>query len=499
MSAEQLIWESDATALAGHIRAGDISATEAVDASIAMVERVNGDINAVAERLFERARERAGSVDAKAPFAGVPMALKDIGIGLAGTPIHTGSRIPPYVAAADSTVVERYLKAGFIPVATSTTPEHGLKLMTESAAFGTTRNPWNTAHTTGGSSGGSAALVASGAIPLAHASDGGGSIRVPAACCGLVGLKPSRGRVPMTPEAVDAWNGLIVQHVVTRSVRDSAAILDLTHGADALSSYEAPAPAGPFLAAATRKPGKLALAVYRRSPLGLEISSDTLTALDTAVALAREGGHTVEEIDLPFDGRAFTKDLASVIAGSVAGLMRLESERTGRNVTALLERTTRTIARYGEVLSGGEVEAALTRLQMQSTALVAHCNAYDAVLMPVIAHPPLAHGAMVSTGMDDMLEEVLDRLRLTRLLRVPALFDKLIDQSFWFTHWPGIQNATGQPAIALPVHVSDAGLPLGIQAVGRCGDEETLLSLAAQMEKASGWLERRAPLGKPAV
>ena len=499
MSVEQLIWESDATALAEHIRKGDVSAAEAVDASIAMVERASGELNAVAVRLFDQARAQVRAVAKDAPFAGVPMALKDIGIGVKGVPIHTGSRIPPYVSATNSTVVERYLKAGFVPVATATTPEHGLRLVTESTAFGITRNPWNTAHTTGGSSGGSAALVASGAVPVAHASDGGGSIRVPSACCGLVGLKPSRGRVPLSPEAVDAWNGLVVQHVLARSVRDSAAILDLTHGADPLVSYEAPAPGGPFAAAARRKPGTLKLGVYRRSPLGLEVSADTLAALDKAVSLARDGGHSVEEIDLPFDGRAFTKDFATVISGAVAGLMRIESDRTGQNVLALLERPTRTIARYGEILSGGEVEAALMRLQAHSMALLKHTDGYDAVFMPIIAHPPVTCGGMDSKGMDDMLEEVVDRLHLTRLLRVPSLFDKLIDQSFWFTHWPAIQNATGQPSIALPVHVTDAGLPLGIQAVGRCGDEETLLSLAAQMETQSCWLERRAPFGRPSA
>lgn len=499
MSVEQLVWESDATGLAGHIRSGDLSAGEAVDASIAMIERVNGDLNAVAEPMFQQARERAADPVKGAPFAGVPMALKDVGIGVAGVPIHTGSRIPPYLADANSTVVERYLKAGFIPVATTTSPEHGLRLVTESQAFGITRNPWNTAHTTGGSSGGSAALVAAGAVPVAHATDGGGSIRVPPACCGLVGLKPSRGRVPLTPEAIDLWNGLVVQHVVTRSVRDCAAILDLTHGADPLSPYDAPAPRGSFTQAAARGPEKLTLGVYRGSPLGLDISPETLSALDQAVALARDAGHAVEEIDLPIDGRAFMTDFAHVICGAVAGLMRLESTRTGRNVLPLIERPTRTIARFGNVLSGGACNEAQLRLQMQSVALLRQTNAYDAVLMPVIAHPPLKTGAMDSTGIDDILEEVLDRLHATRLLHVPSLFDKLVDQSFWFTHWPAIQNVTGQPAIALPVHVTDDGLPLGIQAVGRCGEEETLLSLAAQMETRSGWLERRAPLGKPAA
>ncbi len=498
MSIEKLLWSQDATGLAESVHKGEVEPAELVDAAISRAERVNPEINAIAERLFERARARAKSVDRKLPLAGVPFAIKDLAIAQKGVPTHSGSRVPAFVPDFDSVLVERYLAAGLIPIVTSTSPEHGLRLVTESKAFGPTRSPWNTNHTTGGSSGGSAALVSAGVVPAAHASDGGGSIRVPSATTGLVGMKVSRGRIPLTPVVSESWYGFVVDHVVTRSVRDSALLLDLTHGPDPLSPYQAFEPQkGTFVQAAKRKPGKLAIAVYRASPLGLPVSNETLTALDTAVALAREAGHTVEEIDLPMVDRAFIADFARSVASSIAGQMRLEAARLGRNVLGDIERATRVLARLGEILSAGEVYEGVQRLHATSRELIQTTARYDAVLMPVIAHPPVAVGEMDAKGMDEVLENTLDKLRLTRLLKLDTFLGQLMDKSLWFTHWTPIQNVTGQPAISLPVHVTEAGLPIGIQAVGRPGDEETLYSLAGQMEKLSGWLNRRAPFHVP--
>ncbi|MDX8444737.1 amidase [Mesorhizobium captivum] len=497
MSIERVLWEQDATGLAELVHKGDVSPQELVDAAIARAEATRPDINAIATPLYDAARARAKAIDRKLPLAGVPFALKDLGIGIKGVPIHGGSRIPAFTADFNSVMVERYLAAGLIPIATSTSPEHGLRLMTESARFGITRNPWNTGHTTGGSSGGSAALVAAGVVPAAHASDGGGSIRVPSACSGLVGLKTSRGRVPLTPLVSESWYGMVVDHAVSRSVRDTALLLDLTHGADALSPYAAPAPKDSFAAAAARDPGKLSLAVYRKSPLGLPISAETLEALDTAVALAREGGHTVEEIDLPYIGREFMADFCRSVASAVAGMMRAEALRVGRPVAGEVERATRVLGRLGEMLSAGEVYDAVQRLNATARRMIEETARFDAVLMPIIAHPPLACGSMDPKGADELIENTLDKLHLTGLLRIKSIFGQLMDKSLWFTHWPAIHNVSGQPSIALPVHVTAGGLPLGIQAAGRPGDEETLLSLAAQMEKLSGWLQRRAPLKVP--
>ncbi|KUM26502.1 6-aminohexanoate hydrolase [Mesorhizobium loti] len=498
MSIERVLWEQDATGLAELVHKGDVSPQELVDAAIARAEATRPDINAIATPLYDAARTRAKTIDRKLPLAGVPFALKDLGIGIKGVPIHGGSRIPAFTADFNSVMVERYLAAGLIPITTSTSPEHGLRLMTESARFGITRNPWNTGHTTGGSSGGSAALVAAGVVPAAHASDGGGSIRVPSACSGLVGLKTSRGRVPLTPLVSESWYGMVVDHAVSRSVRDTALLLDLTHGADPLSPYAARAPKGSFATAAARDPGKLSLAVYRKSPLGLPIAAETLEALDTAVALAREGGHTVEEIDLPYIGRDFMADFCRTVASAVAGMMRAEALRVGRPVAGEVERATRVLGRLGEMLSAGEVYDAVQRLNATARRMIEETAHFDAVLMPIIAHPPLACGSMDPKGADEFIENLLDKLHLTGLLRIKSIFGQLMDKSLWFTPWPAIHNVSGQPSIALPVHVTANGLPLGIQAAGRPGDEETLLSLAAQMEKLSGWLKRRAPLKTPA-
>ena len=322
MSVETVLWREDATAIADLVRQGEVTPVELADAAIARAEQTQPDINAIAERLYDRARDRARSIDRSLPLAGVPFAIKDLGIAIEGVPSHGGSRAPAFVPDFNSVLTERYLAAGLNPIATSTSPEYGLRLVTESAAFGITRNPWNTGHTPGGSSGGAAALVAAGVVPAAHASDGGGSIRVPSACCGLVGLKTSRGRVPLTPLASESWYGFVVDHAVTRSVRDSALLLDLTHGPDALAPYPARAPKGSFGAAAASDPGRLRIAVYRASPLGLPISDETLEALDTAAALAREGGHSVEEIALAFVGREFMADFAIAVASAVAGSVR---------------------------------------------------------------------------------------------------------------------------------------------------------------------------------
>ena len=497
MSIEKLLWEEDATSLAARIRAKEITSTELTEAAIARAERVNPDINAIAERLYDRARAKAKSADTASPFAGVPFVVKDLDILMNGVPSHSGSRIAAYVPDINSVLADRQEAAGLVPILTATTPEFGLRLVTESKAFGVTRNPWNIAHVTGGSSGGPAAMVSAGVVPIAHAGDGGGSIRVPAACCGLVGLKPSRGRIPLSPHASETWFGLVVTHAVTRSVRDSAALLDATHGPDSLAPYAARVPKGSFAQAAARDPGRLKIGVWRDSPLGLPVSTETMAALDTAAALARDGGHELETIRLDFIGRDFLADFALVVSCAMAGLFRKEAIRAGRSVIGEAERGTRIIARYGELRSGGELYAALDRLSATARRIIAETAQYDAVLTPLIAHPPLACGAMDPKGADEWTEELLDRLRLTRLLALKPLFGELMDKSLWFTPWPAVQNVTGQPAIALPIYMTEAGLPLGVQAVGRPGDEETLLSLAAQMEKQSGWLGRRAPLMRP--
>ena len=284
MATADILAQEDATGLAARIRAGDVSGEDVLEAAIASAERVNPRINAIAEKLYDRARAGLSQVDPASPFAFVPFALKDLGNAVAGVPIHSGSRLPPRVETADSTLTARFRAAGLVPIATTTSPEFGVSLVTETAAFGPTLNPWNTAHTPGGSSGGSAALVAAGAVPMAHASDGGGSIRVPAACTGLVGLKPSRGRVPQGPFVSEHWHGFIADHVLCRSVRDCAAMLDAIHGPDATAPYMARPPGGSFARAAAAAPRPMAIGVWRGTPLGIEVSAETSAALEAAAA-----------------------------------------------------------------------------------------------------------------------------------------------------------------------------------------------------------------------
>jgi amidase len=494
MSLDRLLAETDATGLAALIRGGEVTPVEAVEASIARAERLNPTINALVERLYDNARTAAAKVDRTRPFAGVPFAIKDLTAVMAGVPMHAGSHVPPRIEPWSSRQIDDLTAAGFIHVATVTSPEWGLRIATESRRFGATRNPWNPARTSGGSSGGSASVVAAGIVPVAHASDGGGSIRIPASLTGLVGLKPSRGRVPLTPLDQESWFGFIVQHALTRSVRDSAALLDLTAGVDHLAPYRQAGPTGSFLDATRRPPGRLRIGVHRRSLLARPVDPAIGIALDKTAALARDAGHDVAEIDLPIDGPAFLADFCRVVCAATAGNARMEAARTGGDVLSQLDRTTRTVARFGEVLSAGEVTATLTRLQAASMKILEAGNTFDLVLMPVTSAPAIATGALDSIGLDNALEEILDRLRLTRLLRVPALFAKLVDQSLWFAPWTPVQNVTGQPAIALPVHVTPEGLPVGVQAVGRIGEEATLLAFAAQIEPAAGWRERRAPL-----
>ena len=499
MNAQDHLWNLDATGQAAAIKSGEIDASELVEAAITAAEASQGPLNAIAEPLYEAARKQAVQPDADAPFAGVPTVIKDLGVSINGVPIHSGSAIAARTSPWDSTLVHRLRTAGLVPIATATSSEWGLRIVTETDRFGITRNPWNTGHTTGGSSGGSAALVAGGVVSVAHASDGGGSIRIPACTTGLVGLKPSRGRVPMTPEQREGWGGMVANHMLTRSVRDSAAMLDALAGPDPLSPYE---PCGGtnvnFAKAAAKTPGRLKIGVFDRNPLDLETHPEAQAALALAATACKDAGHDVENIDIPSVGRPMLRSFVRTVAANFAGLMRWEAARVGPYVSARLARQARLIQRFGDNLKGGEVTAAIGHLQEVAMGIISETEAYDVVLMPVLSGPPVAVNGLDPQGMDLLAEKVLDTLHLTRVLRIEGLLDKMLDNSLWSAPWPAIQNITGQPAIALPVHMTADGLPLGVQAVGRSGDEAGLLSLAAQLEADMGWQQRRAPFGKPA-
>lgn len=466
----------DATDQAELVRTKEVSPSELVDAAIARVERLNPELNAVIHELFERARGEAAGVLPDGPFRGVPFLLKDLGAELAGTPLCEGLTFAgDYRSTETQTLTQRYIDAGFVICGKTNTPELGILPTTEPHRFGPSRNPWDTGHSTGGSSGGSAAAVASGMVPAAHANDGGGSIRIPASCCGLVGLKPTRGRNSLAPAYGDLMGGLVAEHVVTRSVRDSAAILDATAGPVPGDPYWAPPLRGAsFSAAAATRPDGLRVAVMSSSPTGSEVHPDCVTAVQSTAALCESLGHHVEEAALTVDGDAFTEHFVNQWACSNAWAMADWEHRIGRPAGEEdVEPLSWALIQLGRAIDGGTYLRSVQELQRISRQIADFFESIDVLLTPTLAEPPAPLGTFDSPPGEP----------LTGLFRAAS-----------YVPFTPPFNVTGQPGISLPLHWNDAGLPIGLQFVGRFGDEETLLSLAGQLEEARPWAGRRPPV-----
>ncbi|HEX7355434.1 MAG TPA: amidase family protein [Mycobacteriales bacterium] len=465
----------DATAQADLVRSGQVSAAELVDAAIERIERLNPTLNAVIHPLFDRARDQVKAGLGDGPFAGVPFLLKDFAAELAGTPFHEGTSLAgDYVSTTTQLLTERFLAAGFVVCGKTNTPEFAILPTTEPRRYGASRNPWDTGRTTGGSSGGSAAAVAAGMVPVAHANDGGGSIRIPASCCGLVGLKPTRGRVSMAPQYGDVMSGLVAEHVVTRSVRDSAAVLDIVAAPVPGEPYVAPAPRGPSFLAATRSaPGRLRIGLVTDSPNGAPVDPACVAAARDAAELCESLGHLVEPATL--DGAAdVVPHFINVWAAGNAWIMADWEARIGRAATeADVEPLTWALVEMGRGLSSPQYLTALQELQRASRVMAAQLTDLDVLLTPTLAEPPPPLGTFDSPPGSPL--------------------DGLFRAASFVPFTPPF-NVSGQPAISLPLHWSDAGLPIGVQVAGRYGDEETLLSLAAQLEQARPWSERRPPV-----
>ncbi|HVB91659.1 MAG TPA: amidase family protein [Acidimicrobiales bacterium] len=472
---EDTTW-MDATAQAEMVRAGTASPAELVDDAISRIEKLNPQINAVIHELFDRARAEAGGTLPDGPFRGVPLLLKDLGAELAGTPFSEGTDFAgDYRSTVTQELTARFIRAGFVICGKTNTPEFGILPTTEPRRFGATKNPWNTGHSTGGSSGGSAAAVASGMVPVAHANDGGGSIRIPASCCGLVGLKPTRARVSTAPQYGDLMGGLVAEHVVTRSVRDSAAILDVTAGPVPGDPYWAPPRRGAsFAAAAGTAPGPLRVAVMTASPTGSDVHPDCVAAATAAASVCESLGHHVEEAGLAVEGDAFTAHFINVWAAGNAWTMADWEERIGRPATAGdVEPLSWALVELGRSINGGQYLKSLQELQKITRQIAEYFEGIDVLLTPTLGEPPAPLGTFDSPPGEP----------LAGLFRAAA-----------YVPFTPPFNVTGQPGISLPLHWNDAGLPVGVQFVGRFGDEETLLSLAGQLEQAVPWAARRPPL-----
>jgi amidase len=471
--------ELDGLGLAELVKKGELSPLELVEHTIARIEALDGRLGAVSLKTYDEARRVARgeapglpAVEDGAPFRGVPMLVKDILAGVAGLPTTSGSRfLRDFVAPRDSELVRRMRKAGFVLVGKTTTPELGLVPVTESALFGATRNPWDTTRTPGGSSGGAAAAVAARYLPLAHGSDGGGSIRIPAACCGLFGLKPTRGRTTLGPELGDIMNGLVVEHALTRTVRDSAAFLDAVHGPLAGDPYFAPPPAEPFLSALERPPKPLRVALHTRSPMGTPVHPAHVEATQRAGRLLESLGHVVEEAWPAIDeGRVQTAFSAIWLGGAAATVTGLSLMLGRQPKEGELEPLTAGLAMAGRGVSAADYLVSIAYLQGVARQLALFHETYDVLLTPTLAEPPLPIGA---------LDPEQAGGPMGALLRAGA-----------FTPFTPLVNATGAPAMSVPLYEHE-GLPLGIQVIGRFGDEATLLALARQLEVAAPWASRR--------
>jgi len=476
MSLVEEIAGLDATAQAELVRRKQVKPIELVDAAIARIERLNPAINAVITPLFEQARAAAGGTLPDGPFRGVPFLLKDLLASYAGARLCAGSAfLRDFVPDHDSELVARLKRAGLVIVGKTNTPEFGLLPTTEPRLFGPSRNPWDPARTTGGSSGGSAASVAAGMVAMAHGNDGGGSIRIPASCCGVFGLKPTRARNPLGPDFGDLMGGLAVEHALTRSVRDSAALLDATSGPDIGDPYCAPPPARPFLKEVGADPGRLRVAFTTSALNGAPVHADCVRAVREAAELCCELGHEVSEATPAIDGERFGSAFMRIWSVGCARGMEGNAILTGRQpMPDEFEELTWALAEQGRAVSAASYLLTVTFLQGIARQVARFFVKYDVWLTPTLAEPPLPLGSFDPQPGNPLYG---------------------IQRASEFVPFTPICNVTGQPAMSLPLFWNGEGLPVGTHFVGRFGDEATLFRLAAQLEAAQPWAGRWPKVG----
>jgi amidase len=465
----------DAIGLAGLIARKQVTPAEVLDVALARLDQVNPKLNAVNNDLRAQARAAIETGLPDGPLKGVPFLLKDIGVLMKGVRTCAGSRLfkDSAPAAVDSALVAAYRKAGLVLFGKTNTPEFGMSAATETVAFGITRNPWDTERTPGGSSGGTAAAVAAGVVPASHGSDGGGSIRIPAACCGLFGLKPSRGRISNSPLG-DANCGPAVNHVLTRSVRDSALLLDLSCQPVAGDFYWITPPETPFLKEVGRDPGKLRIGYVPEPLMWHEMDAEVREATAEAARFCESLGHHVEETKIDFDFRAYRDAISPVYMASMKNMFDLEAARRGRPITRDdLEDMAYAVLEESADVKGTEVAQAYAVYYAMGQAFARVFEKYDVLLQPTVTQLPVPIGALRTMNWPDR-ETYTDAL---------------------YRFMPNTQpyNATGSAAMSIPLAMSKSGLPIGIHFAASPGAEALLLRLAGQLEKARPWFDRVPP------
>jgi amidase len=476
MSIDNLLAQADATELAGLVRRKEVTPAELVEAAIDRIERINPTLNAVVTPMFDQAREAARGPLPEGPLTGVPFLVKDLIASCQGVRLTSGSRsLAEFVSGQDSELVARLRRSGLIIVGKTNTAEFGLMPTTECHLFGPTRNPWDTTRTPGGSSGGSAAAVATGLVPMAHGNDGGGSIRIPASCCGLFGLKPSRARNPLGPEYGDVMSGLVVEHGLTRTVRDSAALLDATAGPAPGDPYVAPPPVRPFVQEVGADPGRLRIAFSAKALAEVQVHADCLAALDNAAKLCAELGHEVFEAAPRIDNAENLSRVFGVLwTAGLACSIQAGSRTTGRPISEEdFEPLTWALYQKGLRKSGADYLTALQTAQAMTRQVAAFMSDVDVWMTPTLAQPPVPLGGFEAAPGDTL---------------------KGWRASYDFAPFTAPCNVTGQPAMSVPLYWSADGLPIGTQFIGRFGDEATLFRLASQLEAARPWADKRPPV-----
>jgi len=464
----------DALGLAERVRSGEVTAEELLEEALARSERVNPKLNAVVIPMEEQARQALAAGLPEGPFRGVPFLLKDLHLNTAGVrTTNACSLFADFVADTDSELVVRYRQAGLVAFGKTASPEFGNTCCTESRLFGDTHNPWNLAHTPGGSSGGSAAAVAAGIVPMANASDGGGSIRIPASCCGLFGLKPSRGRTPMGPSVGEGWSGMSAVHCVSRSVRDSAALLDATAGPDLGAPYWAPAPERPWLEEVGRPPGRLRIALQTESFNDSPVHPDCVAAAEDAAQLCRELGHEVVPARFQTELDPFRRATGAIISANLRATLEDRAAALGRELCQDdVEPTNWLLAMAASGQGSAEYARAVRRIHQVGRELASFLQDYDVLLSPTMGLPPQKIGvlSLSNPNPQEQLGALMPTIGFTQLM-----------------------NAAGNPAMSVPLYWNEAGLPIGVQFAARSADEALLFRLAGQLEQARPWFDRRPP------
>lgn len=478
----------DATALAELVRNKEISPSELLESAISRAEALNPGLNIIVHKFYDRARKMAAENLPVSRFTGVPFLLKDLLDHLAGEPVSMGSKAIRFVPDYNSELVNRYLSSGVVPFGKTNVPELGLTITTEPKAFGPAHNPWKKGYSTGGSSGGSAAAVAARIVPIASANDGGGSIRFPSACCGVFGMKPSRGLNPMGPDYGEGWDGAVSGHVISWSVRDSAAMLDITAGTETGAPYKVSRPHGSYFEASQSDPAPLKIAFSTKPHVpGVKVDKEAVDGLNKTLKLLGDLGHVVEEADPEIDAEKFWMDFMIVVCAHVASLSENLEKIAGKEAVRQMEPATLNMAMTGRCLRASDFVNAKQGWHEVQLAMGRFLEKYDMLLTPTLVSPPAAHGVIPPSKIEDAIIKFGSYIPAGRILMKSGLVRHFAAPTLSRMAFTAMGNVTGLPGMSLPLHWTKDGLPLGMLFTGRMCDEMRMFSLAGQIERASSW------------